>query len=258
LLFSAYGVPFEVRSNRPDVLAKVLPFLPMGTKPSSRKAADRVYDLRFHDPRYSQQHVLYRNRRAIVRTTDEETLFDRFESAVTTYVADLAPNRVFVHAGVVAVNGRAVLLPGRSMAGKSTLVSELLRAGATFYSDEFAVLDAKGRVHPYARALQIREGGDWRQTRRPAQYFGAVAGEKPLPVGLIALTRYKVGAHWLPKQLSPGMAVFEMLRHTACARRYPERALDTLRQAVAKALVLQGPRGEVRETVASLLAALAS
>jgi hypothetical protein len=30
-------------------------------------------------------------------------------------------------------------------------VAELVRAGATYYSDEFAVLDSRGRVHPFPR-----------------------------------------------------------------------------------------------------------
>jgi len=58
---------------------------------------------------------------------------------------------------VVAWRGRAILLPGRSYVGKSTLVMELVRAGAVYYSDEYAVLDARGRVHPFAQPVALRE-----------------------------------------------------------------------------------------------------
>jgi len=68
---------------------------------------------------------------------------------VSRYIALWARRRVFVHAGVVAWQGRAVLIPGRTLSGKSWLVRALVRAGAEYYSDEFAVLDARGRVHPY-------------------------------------------------------------------------------------------------------------
>ena len=37
--------------------------------------------------------------------------------------------------------GRAIVIPGRTFSGKSTLVAELVRAGATYYSDEYAVED---------------------------------------------------------------------------------------------------------------------
>ena len=60
--------------------------------------------------------------------------------------------RVFVHAGVVGWKGHAIVIPGRSRSGKTTLVAELVKAGAEYYSDEFAVLDAEGRVHPFPEA----------------------------------------------------------------------------------------------------------
>lgn len=247
-VLSAYGVPFEVRSNRIEAIGKLVPFLPIGTKSLPHETAGRHYALRFDDKRHNGLHVLYRNRRAIARADNEEAIFDRFESDVTAYVADLSPEMIFLHAGVVAVKGRAIVLPGRSMVGKSRLVSELLRNGATFYSDEFAVLDGQGLVHPYPRPLQMRKEGEIIQTRHPAENFGAPIGAQPLPIALIALTRYKEGTSWRPKQLSAGKAIFELLRHTTCARRFPERALGTLRRLAETAQVFQGTRGEAQVT----------
>lgn len=69
-----------------------------------------------------------------------------------------APARFFVHAGVVAWKGRALILPGLSQAGKSTLVLALLQAGAAFLSDELLVFDPARRVaEPFARAVKIRD-----------------------------------------------------------------------------------------------------
>ena len=65
------------------------------------------------------------------------------------HLAERARNRIFIHAGVVGWQGRAIVIPGRSFSGKSTLVAALLQAGATYYSDEFAVLDGRGYVHPF-------------------------------------------------------------------------------------------------------------
>ena len=55
--------------------------------------------------------------------------------------------------------GEVVVLLGRNGAGKSTLVAALVAAGARYYSDEFAPLDATGRVHPYRCDLNIRGFG---------------------------------------------------------------------------------------------------
>jgi hypothetical protein len=59
------------------------------------------------------------------------------------YVGLHAPNQIFIHAGVVAHEGRVIVIPGLCMAGKATLVLALVRAAAVYYSDEFAVLDAE-------------------------------------------------------------------------------------------------------------------
>ncbi len=96
------------------------------------------------------------------------------------HVAEYAPEFVFVHAGVVAWQGRALLLPGVSHAGKSTLVAELVRAGATYYSDEFALLDSHGRVHPFARDLRIRRPGKPDQTSVPVTHLKGRAGTQAL------------------------------------------------------------------------------
>jgi predicted ATPase len=44
-------------------------------------------------------------------------------------VATEAPRRVFVHAGVVGWKGQAILVPGRSYSGKTTLIAALMKAG---------------------------------------------------------------------------------------------------------------------------------
>ena len=72
-------------------------------------------------------------------------------------VAEHAPDHLFVHAGVVGWEGRAIVIPGSSFAGKTTLVQAWLEAGAAYYSDEFAVIDRDGHVHPFARPLAIRD-----------------------------------------------------------------------------------------------------
>src|SRR4029079_7212295 len=123
--------------------------------------------------------------------------------------------RIFVHAGVVGWNGRAIVMPGRSYSGKSTLVAELVRQGATYYSDEFAVLDSRGRVHPWARQLAIRENcAAGKGNRSPVEAFGGKAGKRPLPIALVIAFLYQRGAGCRLAQLSPGGGVMALLEHT--------------------------------------------
>jgi hypothetical protein len=158
-------------------------------------------------------------------------------------VAERAPQHLFVHAGVVGWQGRAVVMPGASFAGKTTLVESWLEAGATYYSDEFAVIDRDGRVHPFARPLGIRGGTVATSRRVPAAALGAEIGTAPLPVGLLIVTAYQAGAQWRPRRLTAARALLAMMRHTVAARGKPEHSMPLLKRAVFGRTALAGPRG---------------
>src|ERR1700749_1585645 len=59
-------------------------------------------------------------------TEDEELALGMLDAQIRAQVALLAPEHIFVHAGVVALDGRAVLLPGFTFTGKTTLTHALV------------------------------------------------------------------------------------------------------------------------------------
>ncbi|MDT5263317.1 MAG: hypothetical protein QOC61_2321 [Acidobacteriota bacterium] len=256
----AYGVRFGVRVSEPGALPPLLERLPPAWRLSSSQAVDRLYSLVIGGAGarrgVQRLNLLYAGAALIAGTENTEEALERFESDVRLYVAERAPRRVFVHAGVVGWGGQAILIPGRSLSGKTTLVAELVRAGARYYSDEYAVLDAEGRVHPYARPLAVREGEDLKQTRRRVEEFGGRAGTRPLEVGSIIVSRYERGRRWNPRRLSPGEGVLEMLSNTVSARRSPRRVLAALTNAAKRATTLAGPRGEAVSAAESILKSL--
>ena len=168
-------------------------------------------------------------------------------------IAERAPDHLFVHAGVVGWKNRAIVMPGASSAGKTTLVRAWLEAGATYYSDEFAVLDRAGRVHPFARPLAIRDGSSAVTHRVPAAALGAASGTTPLPVGLVLLTSYRPGARWRPRRLRAAPALLALMRHTVAARGNPADSMPILKQAVSAGIALAGPRSEARPLVSAVL-----
>lgn len=257
LSINAYGVRLGVRTNSAKALRVIPSFLPLGWKPAASRAVERLYSLVISRAGANSFHILYENDVEIARAEAPDILFERLESSLRLYVAEMSTRRVFVHAGVVAVANRAIIMPARSLGGKSTLTAEFIRAGAVYYSDEYAVLDSRGRVHPYAKPISIREGKTYSQTDYPVESFGGVAGKNPLPVDLVILTNYRKGARWRPAQLSAGQGVLAMLDHTVSARRHPDRALDTLSEVVKQARIMKGVRGEARDLVKSVLADLA-
>ena len=156
------------------------------------------------------------------------------------FVAERAPDHLFVHAGVVGWEGRAIVMPGASFAGKTTLVQAWLAAGGTYYSDEFAVLDREGKVHPFARPLAIRDGSSALTRRVPVAALGAETGTTPLSIALVLVTSYRVGARWRPRRLTPAPALLALMRHTVAARGNPEHSMPILKAAASSGIAFAG------------------
>jgi hypothetical protein len=252
--FDAYGLRVGIRVNDPALLEHLTPHLPPGWQPCRSPVVDEIFSL-WVRPGSGGASRVYAGARRRARAADVGQALAVLESEIRQTVAAGAERRTFVHAGVVGWKGRAIVVPGRSRSGKTTLVAELVKAGASYLSDEFAVLDRGGRVHPFAKPLSIRgEGGcDVHARSRRAEELGGSCGTKALPVGLVVLTEYHPGASWRPERLTSGLAVLEMLRHTVPARLRPEASLVALERAVTRAAVLEGGRGEAEETAGELL-----
>lgn len=256
--FTSYGVRVGVRLSDEAPLGELRSCLPAGWTSLARPTVEHLYSVVVGGegarPGIRRFHLLYTGAGRLARTHDWSTVVDLFESELRLRVAALATDRVFVHAGVVAWRGRALVICGPSHAGKSELVAELVRAGATYYSDEYAVLDARGRVYPFPKPLSLRrETGNLRYT---PEELGGRQGTAPVPVGLVVAADYEAGAVWRPRTLTPGQGLLAMLRNAVAARIAPRRVVPVLRRMAASAPVLAGKRGEAREMAGDLLARL--
>jgi hypothetical protein len=172
---------------------------------------------------------------------------------VELWVAEHAVGFVFVHAGVVAVDGRAIVIPGRTMSGKSSLVAALLAAGATYYSDEYAAIDPSGLVHPYARPLALRSPTDGVSRRTSAADLGGVTGNEPVPIGLVAHLRYDAVAGWSVEELSRGQVALALIDNTVPAQSRPVEMMDHLQAATDGVRGLRGTRGDADEAARRLI-----
>ena len=255
LSVSAYGLRFGIQVNDPSIADGLPNHLPPSSKYEELSDIGRMYSLSVEWDHQSgrQRYAVYLDRALLARYSTLQGALLAFEANVQLYVAEMAPDRVFVHAGVVGCKGRAILLPGRSFSGKSTLVAELIRAGAEYYSDEYAVLDSAGGVHPYARPLSVRQAGGPGVTKQPIHVAGAHATNDPLPVGLVVVSKYRSGGEWRPQRLSPGRGALALLANTVSARRIPDIVLARIHRVVAGAPVVASERGEASHAVESIL-----
>ncbi len=254
--FKLHGVRIGIRANGESCLNSALKCLPPSWQIASSPVVDRIYSIIGADnsKRFGRGfNLLYGDHLQLVRSRDQGVLFRTLETDLRLYIAETTKKRIFVHAGVVGWRDKAIVIPGRSFSGKSTLVAEFVKVGASYYSDEYAVIDARGCVHPFLKPLELRDQGDTRQTKVSISDLGGQAGTRALPVSLVLVTRFREGAAWRPRKLSPGQGVLELLANTVSARRQPEQAMAALQKVVTTATILKGIRGHAPNLVSTLL-----
>src|SRR3954470_10963589 len=248
IAFEAFGVPIGIEVGSAELLSRVLAMLPPGG-PCDSVPEDHEFRL------FTRDGVSYRVEapgESLPGSSDLDVALGVLDSQLRTFIAMAAPDHVFVHAGVVAFDDRAVLIPGPTFSGKTTLVAECVRAGALYYSDDLAALDCDGLVHPYPKPLSMRVNG-FSQIDHDVAVLGGTAGTHAVPVGSIIFAQYRPGASWRPYLLSPGDAVLGLLSNAAQAHQRPAEVLGALRRAVDGALVLEGERGDAADVVEHLL-----
>lgn len=251
----AYGVGVVLEAATDRLLARMAERLPPSWRPGEPHPDDPRYAMSTED---GLEYQLRRDGQ-ILTSAELEIALGVFDAQLRGFIALHAPDYIFVHAGVVGDRGRAIVIPGLSFSGKTTLVAELVRAGATYYSDEYAVLDEHGLVHPYPKPLSLRlREGSRLQTDRDVAELGGIVGTEPLPVGLIVAANYVAGADWRPRELTAGEAVLELLANTIPAQERPQESLSAIGGAAEEATTLKGDRGEAADIVDQLLDRLAA
>ena len=254
--FTCHGARIGIRATDAALIEQLPPHLPPSWKPASSPVVDTLYSLvggGGGNGRVKRFDLLYHGAGRLARTLDRHELLTTLESHLHFAVAQAARRRLFVHAGVVGWGGYAIVIPGRSRTGKSTLVAALVNAGATYLSDEYAVFDARGRVHPFRKPLSLRATADTPPRTIAADALGGPEGTGALPVGLVVVTEYRPGSRWRPRRRTPARGILALLANTVLARLRPAFALDILNDVVAEASILVGVRGEAGDTAGRVL-----
>jgi hypothetical protein len=254
LHLQAYGVRVEVAVEPAALAASARSVLPPGWV----ACEDRDIAVRFSLFPHGGGYEVTRDGIELAHGASLPVSLGVLDAQLRMTIATNAPAGAFVHAGVVAVDDRAIVLPGFTFAGKTTLVRALLEAGATYLSDEFAVLDEDGLVHPYAKPLSLRAPDTPRsahaQTQETmAESLGADTAQDPVAVGVIAALTYEPDTEWATQARTSAQGALLLLSHTLLGREDSERVLPIVSAAARGAVVLEGQRGEAPQAAAHLL-----
>jgi hypothetical protein len=253
--FSSYGVNIHISSREPDLLewavgvarraliGRIEPIV--GGIPFAS-----VFVLSYDD---GAQIKILQNGEVVGLDSVREHLHKFFNSLIRVAVAEHAPANLFMHAGAVAIQGKGIIFPGTSFIGKSTLVAELVRQEAEYYSDDYAVFDSHGLLHPFPRILSMR-APDEKHTPYDIEpeKLGRV-GNGSVSVALICLTEYVVETEWLPNELARGEGALRMVPFTFGFIQRPEFSMNILKNVASNAIILSGTRGSADKFAETLL-----
>jgi hypothetical protein len=249
--FEAYGVRLAVDADEPRLLEQVRRFVPPGAHPCPPETVECRFSLVRSDV---GTYSIHRNGKRLngTKSLQLDLALELLDSQLRIYLGRTAPDTIFIHAGAVSHRGVAIVMPGMSFAGKTTLTAALVRAGALYYSDEFAVLDREGFVMPYAKPLSVRSGGWW-QTDQTVESQGGLTGEGRVPLGMIVITRYRADAEWRPKPRSQGAGAMALLANAVPARERSDEVMEVISRAAHGAVVIESDRAEAGAVAPLLL-----
>lgn len=252
IAFASYGLRLAVRCWLPIPLGVLVQAIPEESTPLAGVEVDRLYDVRPAENAGQRVAVEIDSTPAFFGETETEAIH-WIEGDLHHHLATFSRDLLFVHAGVVGWRDRAIVLPGTSFAGKTTLVRALVSLGASYLSDEYAVVDADGLVHPFPRHLRIRTQEGVPEGRLDPLTIGSLE-RRSLPIGMVAALRYRAEEGWDAHEVGRGAGALALLGNTVAARLRPTDALDRLTLAIRDAIILQGYRGSVDTDASRLLA----
>ncbi|GLQ34750.1 hypothetical protein GCM10007939_10330 [Amylibacter marinus] len=252
----SHGVRLGVRANDPEMFDQLRALMPTAAKPYDGTEFETIMSFvkGGKDPKTRTRHynLVYQNHTLQGRSFRMEEALDRFQAWVSLSIGFMSSAGIFIHAGAVEWRGHAIVLPGRSLAGKSTLVSELLRAGARYLSDEYAILDQEGTVTPWYKPLSMRANPTAPQVDLDIAEFGAERAVSARP-GLVVLCAYEQGAEWAPRVMDQGEAIMGMLDNCVGGRLRPAETMNALQAHTDLAPVICTQRSDAAKDAARIL-----
>ena len=255
LFIESFGVKINFTTNTPDGIEDIRQMLAQTLAGCSREIEPTETEHHFRLVRnFSGKDSFYKEDEQIYSNLQREWTVEEMSSKVRITVAEFAVGRVFLHSGAVCWKGKAIIYPAATFSGKTALTAALVKRGATYYSDEYAIIDENGFLHPFPKTLSIRGiVDDYTQVEHPVETLGGKTGKKKIPVGMVLITKYSKNAVWKPQILTPARGIMAMLKDAIPIRTYPDYVLKVLKQLSNTAKVVKSRRGDVEKSADSIL-----
>ncbi len=186
-----------------------------------------------------------------IKEFNDETL-DAIRDKIHFAIASVsAPHKYHFHAGAVSYKGVGIILPAGSFSGKTTLSKEFISRGATYYSDDFAIVDNKNYLYPSKNPLAIRLP-DSSRVYKTADQLNSSNGIEKVEIKIILFTKYSNEGKWNPRKISQAQSIWELCQNfyiQSFLAINPAETLDFLRKFTNDLKMFQSERNEASEVV---------
>ena len=268
--FAVHGMSFVIESNEPGMAAEIDKRL-RDLRAVSDGASPVVYTVDRHRPPWaSHPWGVWRDGEPCETTLVPTYVVAYVLWEITRLLLENVSPHVPIHSGAVTLDGRAMVLAGRSHAGKSTLTAWLTTRGWGFLTDEVATLDLSGGrpvVEPFWRPVGVRRRGPLENVIPeddtddpalvPASTLGSLASAAPLAV--VVLPVYSPGHSHDLEPLTPAETLMGLTEHLPLLRQQGRRSFASV-AAVAESVPgyalrvddLDEAEGRLRDLMAGL------
>jgi len=245
--FKIFNIPISIKSNSPQFLED------FGNIFHYFKTTKSNVDLGNIVPFYvSIDHVstIAYNNYIVYKSSKYHYIIEYLEHKIYHLIIDKLSNYYLIHAGVIAYNNEATLLPGKSGSGKTTLVAGLIKKGFRYLSDEIAIIDPQTlKIYPFLKPLNMKKGSlslfkefepemrlisknDINMEDKIHHIFVNNCSihpmNKPIPLKNIILIQYNPSIKCKLRPISRASAIFEIARCSFNQYRFREKGINIL------------------------------
>lgn len=273
------GCQVILRSNSEQFIAKTRGLL-RSFPSSNSQTADLTFSFIMASPSNQTESVspyrVYRNNEQIGVVSDYWQLFRLMEWQLDIFLSENVRDYFLLHAGVVAHQGRGIILPATSGSGKSSLTLALMLQGYHYLSDELAVINPQtGELKAFPKPFSLKnlllfptltyDENKWlgpepevstlapmnSNMNKPVWYVHAddlkreITFHGTVPIRYIFFPNYRPDASPHREPLSAGQAMRQLLDHCVNFPMLGQGGLSLLGRLVAEAqcfsLIVNGP-----------------
>ena len=251
--FTSYGINIGLIASSENILMKmknVVESLPLKHKEINSDLVGNKFQILEED----NELKFIIDGEFIDKSSNETHILKFLGKRLRLLVAEFAVSKVFIHAGAVSYKNKGIIFPANTYEGKSTLTTELLKAGCLYYSDDFAVLDENAMLHPFPKKISLRgTDGKYDQIDFPVEHFNGQIATEPVEIKFILFTEFEKDFIWKPIHLTQGMGMLEIIPHTIPINFNTKFSLKVLQKLVYRAIITKSKRGEAKDLVSKLL-----